>query len=174
MRPTERDIQQATGGVSEAIKKVNGKLNASKTHFLTIIPTKDGSETGKKKITLEGKEIKPATKNEYVKLIGGNVNILAKTVQDVQEVKKFTAKFFPKLRAHPPSIPLLRVVLDGGITMRWVYRKIVDWPQVFRRDEQGETAKVTAAIAKLARSACGLPAKTPWEWLSRGRQKRRG
>ena len=114
LRSTELDIQHASEGVAGAVRKVNGKLNAAKTHFLTIMPTHDGPGVGKNKITLEGKEVKPATKNEYVKLIGGNVNILAKTVQDIQEVKKFTAKLFPKLKAHPPSIPLSGWSWMGG------------------------------------------------------------
>ena len=129
LRPTATDLQKALPGISAAIKKVNGRLNTAKTDYIAYKPTREGPVVSREPIVLEGKTVRPASRNGYVKLIGGNVNILAHPQKDLQEVRRHTARLFPKLKAHPPGVTLLRIILDGCVTMRWVFRKIVDWPQ---------------------------------------------
>ena len=102
LRPTVTDLQRALPGVSVAIKKVNGRLNTAKTDFIAYKPTREGQVVSKEPVVLEGKIVRPASRNAYVKLIGGNVNILAHPQKDVQEVRRHTARLFPKLKAHPP------------------------------------------------------------------------
>ena len=91
------------------------------------------------------------------------MNILSSPKEDLEELKTGCRRLKQKMSAQPCSIPMMRAILDGTQTMRWVFRSIVDWPQdiLSNAAHKGATRTVVPAVASFARRALYLPLKTP-------------
>ena len=156
-------LESEANDMVETMRHINGKPNPDKFGLLVYVKKREGMVVEKAQVNIQGQIITAVGPKEYFKLVGGNVNILSNPKENLEELKTGCRRLKQRMSAQPCSIPMMRAILDGTQTMRWVFRKIVDWPQdiLSNAAHKGETKMVVSAVAAVARRALYLPLKTP-------------
>ena len=127
------------------IVRLNGRCNRDEFRFM-----------------VEAEDIRSAKPQGYVKMVGGNVHLAASPIEDEHEARKASRKVMSRLAQHLTSVSLVRIIPDGMITVRWVYRCHVDRPSdyITQTERRGEKFQVTSSVAGVGRLALRLPRKT--------------
>ena len=161
--PTQHTMQADADVCVTEIGRLNGQCNPDKFGLMAQRPSKQGAAQEPSHIRVENQDINSAGPQEYVKMVGGNVHLAASPTDDEREARKASRKVMSRLAQHPTSVSLLRVILDGMITVRWVYRRQVDWPSdcIAETKRQGPVSQVTSTVAGAGRLALRLPRRTP-------------
>ena len=156
-------LESEANGMVETMRHINGKPDPDKFGLLVYAKKREGMVVEKAQVNIQGQSITAVGPKEYFKLVGGNVNILSNPKEDLEELKTGCRRLKQRMSTQPCSIPMMRAILDGTQTMRWVFRRIVDWPQdiLSNAAHKGETTMVVSAVAAVARRALYLPLKTP-------------
>ena len=120
--PTQHTMQANADVCVTEIGRLNGQCNPDKFGLMAQRPAKQGAAQESSHIRVEHQDINSAGPQEYVKMVGGNVHLAASPTDDERKARKTSRKVMSRLTQHPTSVSLLRVILDGMITVRWVYR----------------------------------------------------
>ena len=170
-------LQTEAEAAVQVLKNMNMRVNEDKFALLHHAEGARGPEASAKGVRLGGFSVGGKPKGEYVRLLGGNANVLAQPVKDLVELGKGCVRVQSRLRAFTPSSPITHQLVQGIIINKWVYRKLVDWPgdvlgvsawhPPMVVHKPGETESVHMKIASLYRRTLQLPLKTPKSFLYR-------
>ena len=154
-----------------AIERCNGRCNPDKYGLVHYVPTPCGFDVGRIGLSLRGCAIPSSTRKKYVRLVGGNINVLSPATEDQNEMRAGATGLSRRLKQQIPSIRMLRMLVDGVLTMRWVYRKLVDWPLDVLSNatyRKGEVTCAVSSVANVIRLCLHLPLQTPRQFIFGG------
>ena len=131
------------------------RCNADKFEALFITVKDSVLQVERPIMHWEGVAIKMARANKYVRLLGGNANILGGHVDTLRVVRKWAKLVHAKLYTWPVSVHVARAVINGLVTNRMIYRSVVNIPPEVVCDA------MVGTISRTYRSTFGLPPRTP-------------
>ena len=100
-------------------------------------------------------------------MVGGNIHLAATVNEDEKEITNHSRRVTSRLAHHPLALRMLGGILDGMLTMRWCFRKQVDWPRdpVPEQKLKGLVSAAAPTVARCCRMALQLPRHTPREFV---------
>jgi hypothetical protein len=124
--PDISQLQRHIPLVLSQIKLLNGKCNPAKFNLLAYECDGQIIKCSRGSISVDGHHVQCASRHDYIKLLGGNINVLHRAKQDGIKLRQKCRFLLPILKRHVPSIPLFSLILEGCVIVGWVYRKLVD------------------------------------------------
>ena len=106
-----------------------------------------------------GGELDQTRGNQYVRLLGGNANIVGGWGKILWETKKWVKIVFGRLNKWPTSQGITKGVIGGLVVNRFLFRVAVNIPM------SGQLDIVVGCICRMYRGVSGLSPKTPREAL---------
>ena len=167
LAPTITAVQNNAAQCVTEIQRLNGKCNPDKFDLIHQQPSHRGAQRADGAVRIDGQVIKSAARGEYVKMVGGNIHLAATVNNDEQELRKHSRRVMSRLAQHPVALRMLRGILDGMLTMRWTYRKQVDWPSdiICEHAVKGPASAAASTVARCCRMALQLPRRAPREFI---------
>ena len=167
LAPTMSAIQSSASQCVAEIQRLNGKCNPDKFDLIHQAPSRRGGIRVEGVVHIDGQVIKSAASRQYVKMVGGNIHLAATVNEDEKEIRNHGRRVMSRLAQHPVALRMLRGILDGMLTMRWSFRKQVDWPRDLVREQQLKrpASAATSTVARCCRMALQLPKRTPREFV---------
>ena len=155
-------MQRNVNVLVATLQWLNARCNPDKFGFLSFQQEKGVISHAPSTLHVEGSAVPSAPPSKYVKILGGNANILHGAQGDLVKLRKQARFVTVKLRQHPPSLSLLNAIVQGVLVARWLHTRLVHWPAGVELDTHtGEAGKVLGTVAHVMRKALHLPLKTP-------------
>ena len=164
--PTQGEMRNTMHSTLGVLHAMNAQCNVDKFGLLHY--TYDRHKIHPKHTTLEveGTKVRAASRAQYVKLLGGDANVLATGAEDMACIRKQARHITAQMCRHVPSLDIIQAILVGCILARWLYKRSVVWPDRVEQDtHEGETKTVRGIMCNNARRVLYLPLKTPKQFF---------
>ena len=144
------------------LRAMNAQCNPDKFGFLHLSGKRGAVKLCESSLQVGKHTVKAAGKLEYVKVLGANANPFSNSKADIVEVRKFSWHVKDRLRSHTPALPVLLTSVEGVLLLKWVYRRLINWPgDILNPLPKGEGVVVLGILCNVLKKALNLPRRTP-------------